>query len=62
MRFAWQFLAYNSKSKGLTGLRPRSVPTNVLIAVILVGLLTSLNLSEAKLQKFQVRVWRNLGA
>ena len=42
----------NSKSNGLTTLKPTSVPTNVMIAVILMGLLASKILSEAEIHVF----------
>ncbi len=43
----------NSKSNGLTTLKPSSVPTNVMIAVILMGLVASKLLSEAEIHVFQ---------
>ena len=45
--------ANNSKNNGLATLKPSSVPTNVMIAVILMGLLTSKFLSEAEIQVLQ---------
>ena len=55
---ARRFLAHNSKTTCLTASKPSFVPINVLIPVILMGLLTSIDQSEAELQKYEVRVRR----
>ena len=60
VEFARQILARGLGSRGRAGWRPRPLLSFVLVAVILMGLLASLNFSEAKLRRFKVRIWRDL--